>query len=687
MLYSVEERESTMNFITKAPVMLCGGDYNPDQWLDRPDILEADIRMMKKAGMNSVTLGVFAWAAYEPREGEYNFTWLREIMDRLYDQGIYTELATPTGAKPNWLARKYPEVLRVQSNGVRDHQGMRHNHCLTSPIYRQKVEELLNHMIDAVGDHPGLILWHISNELGGECYCPLCQERFRGWLKEKYHTIDALNHAWWTSFWSHHYDSFDEVEPPFDNGEQSLNGLKLDWRRFTTWNMMDYVHSETAILRKRTPNVPITTNLMEYFPGLDYHKLQRELDFVCWDSYPHWGRPDRSTTVTAGMTAFDHALIRGCKPDKPFLLMESTPSLVNWHEYNKLKRPGVNRMSAIQTVACGADGVQYFQWRKGRGGSEQFHGAVVDHDGRDDTRVFNEVTTTNEALAALTPVCGSLPKADAAMIFDWDNRWALDDAWGMQIKQKNLRETCCQLYAQLNHCGVETDVVGVDADLNRYKLVVLPMLFMTKPGFAQKIREYVENGGTVVATYLLGYVDESTLCWLGGFPGDGLREVFGVTASELDTLYPGEGNRAIWVKNSQQSSIKDYCELLQPAEGTEVVAVYGQDFYSGHAAVTHHVFGKGHAYYIGARLDDAGNAAVLRAALADAKVHLRDLPQGVEYHCRESENARYHFYINTTQSTVKVQVESGADLLSGKNVLGSMELKPYDACAIEEKVK
>ena len=166
-----------------------------------------------------------------------------------------------------------------------------------------------------------------------------------------------------------------------------------------------------------------------------------------------------------------------------------------------------------------------------------------------------------EALAALTPVCGSLPKADAAMIFDWDNRWALDDAWGMQIKQKNLRETCCQLYAQLNHCGVETDVVGVDADLNRYKLVVLPMLFMTKPGFAQKIREYVENGGTVVATYLLGYVDESTLCWLGGFPGDGLREVFGVTASELDTLYPGEGNRAIWVKSSQQSSIKDYCEL------------------------------------------------------------------------------------------------------------------------------
>ena len=674
-----------MNFITKAPVMLCGGDYNPDQWLDRPDILEADIRMMKKAGMNSVTLGVFAWAAYEPREGEYNFTWLREIMDRLYDQGIYTELATPTGAKPNWLARKYPEVLRVQSNGVRDHQGMRHNHCLTSPIYRQKVEELLNHLIDAVGDHPGLILWHISNELGGECYCPLCQERFRGWLKEKYHTIDALNHAWWTSFWSHHYDSFDEVEPPFDNGEQSLNGLKLDWRRFTTWNMMDYVHSETAILRKRTPNVPITTNLMEYFPGLDYHKLQRELDFVCWDSYPHWGRPDRSTTVTAGMTAFDHALIRGCKPDKPFLLMESTPSLVNWHEYNKLKRPGVNRMSAIQTVACGADGVQYFQWRKGRGGSEQFHGAVVDHDGRDDTRVFNEVTATNEALAALTPVCGSLPKADAAMIFDWDNRWALDDAQGPRNLGMEYEKTVNEHYRPFWEQGIAVDVIDADVDLTPYQLVIAPMLYMVRDGFAGRAEAFVANGGHLVTTYWTGIVNESDLCYLGGFPGP-LRNLLGIWAEEIDCLNDGEFNLVQGLAGNQCGlqgpyQVRHLCELIH-IESAQALATYRDDFYAGRPAVTVNAFGKGKAWHVASRNDLAFQRdffTALSKELALPRAIATELPPGVVATARTDGDNAFIFLQNYSAQNHTLTLPQGYwDCLTDAAVSAPLTLSAWD---------
>ena len=672
----------TMKTITKAPILFRGGDYNPDQWLDRPDILEKDVELMKKAGMNTATLGVFAWAKYEPQEGEYDFAWLRETMDRLYAAGIYTELATPCGAKPNWMAKKYPEILRVQANGATDHQGMRHNACPSSPIYREKVHTIIEKLVEAVGDHPGLILWHISNELGGDCYCPRCQARFRDWLRDKYKTIDALNHAWWTGFWSHHYNDFDEIEPPFENGEQSLLGLKLDWRRFTTWNMTDYVHSETELLHKLTPNVPITTNLMEYFPGLDYHYLQKELDFVCWDSYPHWGRPDRSITTTFAMTAFDHALIRGCKRDVPFFTMESTPSLVNWHEYNKLKRPGVNRLQGLQTVACGGDGVQYFQWRKGRGGTEQWHGAVVDHDGRDDTRVFKDVTETNAALNALTPVIGSLPRAEAALIFDWDSRWALEDAWGMQIQQKNLRETVCALHEQLGRCGVDADVIGVEESLDRYKIVVLPMLYMVKPGFGEKIRQFVANGGTVIGTYLLGYVNDSTLAWLGGFPGDGLREVFGVTATELDTLYPGERNTAAFPDGSK-AAIQDYCELLETADNTDVLATYGEDFYKGYAVATHHAFGKGHAYYVAARMDADGNAKVFRAAMAQAGCTMQTLPEGVEYHCREDERAVYHFYLNTTETDKTVAVPTGADLLTGKTVSGEVTLGRYGACAVE----
>ena len=382
------------------------------------------------------------------------------------------------------------------------------------------------------------------------------------------------------------------------------------------------------------------------------------------------------------MTAFDHALIRGCKRDVPFFTMESTPSLVNWHEYNKLKRPGVNRLQGLQTVACGGDGVQYFQWRKGRGGTEQWHGAVVDHDGRDDTRVFKDVTETNAALNALTPVIGSLPRAEAALIFDWDSRWALEDAWGMQIQQKNLRETVCALHEQLGRCGVDADVIGVEESLDRYKVVVLPMLYMVKPGFGEKIRQFVANGGTVIGTYLLGYVNDSTLAWLGGFPGDGLREVFGVTATELDTLYPGERNTAAFPDGSK-AAIQDYCELLETTDNTDVLATYGEDFYKGYAVATHHAFGKGHAYYVAARMDADGNAKVFRAAMAQAGCTMQTLPDGVEYHCREDERAVYHFYLNTTETDKTVAVPTGADLLTGKTVSGEVTLGRYGACAVE----
>lgn len=672
------------NHLTQCPAILRGGDYNPDQWLDRPDILEQDVELMKKVGMNSATLGVFAWSAYEPREGEFDFTWLRETMDRLWANGIYTELATPCGAKPNWMARKYPEILRVQRNGVRDHQGMRHNHCISSPVYREKVRIIIEKLVEAVGDHPGLSLWHISNELGGDCYCPLCQEKFRGWLRERYGTIDALNHAWWTGFWSHHYNDFDEIDPPFDNGEQSLTGLLLDWRRFTTWNMTDYVHHEASLLRKLTPNVPITTNMMEYFPGLDYHVLQQELDLVSWDSYPRWGQPSKPTAVEAALTAFDHAFIRGTKPDRPFLLMESTPSLVNWHDYNKLKRPGVNKLQGLQAVACGADGVQYFQWRKGRGGSEQFHGAVIDHDGRTDTRVFREVADLNEALAKLTPVMGTLPRTEAALLFDWDSRWALDDAWGMQRLQKHLRETCVQLHTALGAMGVDADVVGVGADWSKYKLLVLPMLYLTKPGFADKLRAFVEAGGVVVATYLLGYVDQDTLCWLGGFPGDGLREVFGVTATELDTLYPGEKNSILWKSGYPETEMRDYAELLELADDTEVLATYAQDFYAGMPAVTRHKFGEGAAYYIAARMNAEGDANVLRKAVQEAGIATQMLPDGVEYHCRAGESGVFHFYLNMVKHSQSVTVPNGTDLLTGSTVGGKVELPGYGCIVVAE---
>lgn len=580
-----------------------GGDYNPEQWLDRPDILEEDIRLMKQANMNAATLGVFSWSTYEPVEGEYHFEWLQNIMSRLYENGIYTVLATPSGAKPAWLDEAYPEAMRVDDYGVRAHHGVRHNHCMSSPIYREKVSGIIRKLYEAVGDHPGLIMWHVSNEFGGECFCPLCVNRFRQYLKEKFEgNIERLNKAWWTTFWSHTYNCFEQIEPPYSNGEFSIMGLNLEWKRFTTWNMNDYMKSEIAVIKELTPDLPVTTNFMQLYDGLDYRVMAPELDVISWDSYPRFHNDYVSYTRTMARSAFDHAVMRSMKRDKPFMMMESAPGLVNWHPYNKVKRPWVHRAFSLQAIACGSDTVQYFQWRKGRGSYEQYHGAVVDHLGTSDTRIFKEVAALGEELKKLAPVTGSVVSAKVAMLFDWDTMWAIDDMKGMSDETKKYPDTCVDMYQTFTSLGLDMDIISSETPLEGYKVLVAPMLYLLKPGIGKRLRDFVEGGGQLLATYATGYVDDNQLCYLGGFPGDGLADLFGVISEELDTLYPTDTN-AVCFTDGSKAEVKDYAEILRVAEDVTVLGTYAADFYAGTPAVTVNTYGAGKAYYVGARID------------------------------------------------------------------------------------
>ena len=660
--------------------LLHGGDYNPEQWLDRPDILEEDVRLMKMAGVNCVTLGVFSWSAYEPRENEFRFEWLREIMDRLYANGIYTILATPTGARPAWLDAQYPECMRVSRAGVRNHHGVRHNHCLTSPAFRRRAEIVIRRLGEAVGNHPGVILWHISNELGGECCCDLCQNRFRDYLRARYHNnIDELNHAWWTAFWSHTYTSFEQIELPYQNGEGSIMGLNLAWKEFTTWNMADYIRFEREILRDIAPDTPATTNFMRLYQGLDYHALARELDVISWDSYPMYHTDAEPLSQTAAATAFDHAVMRGMRPERPFMLMESTPSLVNWHPFNKLKRPGAHMLASLQAVACGSDTVQYFQWRKGRGSYEQYHGAVMDHLGRDDTRVFREVAQVGEALKKLAPVAGSVVHAQAAVLFDWSNRWAIDNMAGLDQSRKLYEETCRTQHEILASLGVETDVVSPMADLSGYKLVAAPMLYLLHDGEAAHLIDYVRGGGTLVLTYLTGYLDKDTLNYLGGFPGDGLKDVVGLYSEEIDTLYPTERNGAAFA-DGFTAEIRDFCEILK-VQDAEVLATYTGDFYQGTPVVTRRREGLGQVYYVGARLSNEGMAHIYRQCMEGMEVH--PMPEHTEHHRRESDDRRFDFYLNHSTEPVTVPLrQNGRELLTGLDAETTLTLPPYGAAVV-----
>ena len=659
---------------------LHGGDYNPEQWLDRPDILKKDIEYFKKAHINTVSMGMFSWAVLEPEEGKYNFDWLEAVINNLYKEGIYTILSTPSGARPKWMADKYEEVLRMDPDRTRRFFGGRHNHCYTSPVYREKIFNINKKLSERFGKHPAVILWHISNEYGGECHCPLCQEKFREWLKEKYGTIENLNSRWCTTFWSHTYNSFDQIESPSPKGENALHALTLDWKRFVTDRTVDFMKHEISAIRAGGSDLPATANLMYDYDGLDYKKFKDVMDIASWDNYPSWHKKDNYTTAVDG--ALQHDLMRSIKK-APFLLMESCPSATNWKPINKLKKPGMHLAASLQAVAHGSDSVLYFQLRQSQGASEKFHGAVIDHYGGDDTRVFREVADLGEELKKLKDLAGTVVKAPVAVLYDWDSLWATDGMKGLAESTRNYIKTCRKAYRNLSALGVDVDVISSEEDYSGYSVIVAPMLYLLHPHVGERMKQFVEQGGHLIATYVTGYVDENQLNYLGGFPGDGLKDLFGVISEEIDTLYPSDRNRVHFAE-MPEGEVRDYAEVLRVADGTNVLGTYEQDYYKGMAAVTERTCQNGSAMYIAARLDDASMQHLYARTLKKAGVSMYKLPYGVERHTREADGMRYVFYLNDTTGPQIVSGVEGIDLLTGEVIKGILTLEPYGVACVKE---
>lgn len=667
--------------------MLHGGDYNPEQWLDRPDILEKDIEYFKKAHINEVSLGIFSWAVLEPEEGVFCFEWLEKIIDRLYENGISVILATPSGARPKWLSDKYPEVLRVNADRSRNLFGGRHNHCYTSPVYREKVQIINTKLAERFGRHKAVIAWHISNEYGGECHCPLCQAEFRKWLEKKYHTIDNLNKAWATAFWSHLYQDFSQIESPSPRGESAVHGLNLDWKRFVTDRTVDFVRHEIRAIRAAGSDKPTTINMMYDYQGLNYHKFKDVTDFISWDNYPQWHKKEEAlTALDSGM---QHDIMRSIQK-KPFLLMESCPSATNWQPVSKLKKPGMLHAASMQAVAHGSDSVLYFQLRQSRGSSEKFHGAVIDHYGGDDTRVFQEVTRVGADLEKLQEIAGSNTCAKAAVIFDWESRWAMEDAQGPRNQGLFYKEAVEKSYGAFRRQGLDVDVIDMEGELEGYKIVAAPMLYMFRKSFEEKLRRFVEEGGTLILTYWSGIADENDLCYLGGTPY-GLMDVMGLRSMEIDGLYDWEYNTAIPSGNNALGLTKSYkcrnlCDLVKLKEA-EPILEYGQDFYKGMPVLTEHVYGKGKAYYICADMEQEFYNDFYKAVAKEVKMGLlfAEIPEGVEVTTRENEKAQYIFIQNFSRVCREMALPIGEYELFLGNYKG--KLSPLDTIILKKLKK
>ena len=654
--------------------MLYGGDYNPNQW--PKEIWQEDMCIFRKADINSATVNVFSWAKIQPSEDVYDFSELDEIMDMLSAEGYDIVLATSTGSLPAWMVKRYPEVARTDYEGRHHKFGQRHNACPNSPVFQKYARRIALKLAERYGDNPHLSVWHISNEYGGECYCENCEKAFRRWVRKKYGTIEALNKAWNLEFWGHTIYDWDEIVLPnalsegIGTEKSAFAGISIDYRRFMSDSMLENFKMERDAIRSVDQETPITTNLMGTYKGLDYFKWAKEMDIVSWDNYPAYDTP-------WSLTAMRHDLMRGLK-QQPFMLMEQTPSQQNWQRYNSLKRPGQMRAQSWQTVAHGADTIQFFQLRRSVGACEKFHGAVIEHSGTENTRVFREVAELGHELHALgDTLIGAENPAQVGIIFDWDNYWALEYAVGPSADLR-YEEQILQYYTYFYNHNIPVDMIPTDADFSKYKAVIAPVLYMMKDGMQEALETYVNNGGILLTGFMSGLVDQSDNVHLGGYPGP-LRKLAGIWAEEIDALAPEQSN-VLRFTDGTESRCSLLCDIIH-LEGAESLAVYGEDFYADTPAVTHNVVGSGAVYYVGTKPDADGLDVILDKLAAEANVQpLIEEKTPLEVVCREKDGKRYWFLLNLTgkPQTPPKSFAGREDILTGRKADPAVALNPWD---------
>lgn len=661
-----------------------GGDYYPEQWPE--EVWAEDTRLMKEAGVTLVTAGVFAWARVEPRPGEWDFGWFDRVMDNLAEAGLRVCLATMTASPPPWLSRLHPEILPETDDGRRKWPGSRQHYCPSSPVYREYATRLVEQVAARYAQHPALEVWHVGNEYGchtRQCFCDVSAADFRRWLAGRYGTVEALNDAWSTAFWSQRYDSFEEVLPPrlaptFANPSQ-----QLDYLRFSDDALRQCYLAELAVLRRLSPDVRVTTNLMPHHKPVDAFAWARHQDVMSLDFYQDPYDPD--THLSA---AYNFDLMRSARGGQPWMLMEQAPSAVNWRPRNGPKPPGAMRLWSWQAVAQGADAVMYFQWRQSLGGAEKFHSAMLPHGGTD-TRTFREVSELGRELASVPQIAGTRSRADAALLTDWNSWWALelDSHPSTALDQSQINRAH---HRALFDAGVACDIVPPASDLSGYGLVAVPNLYLLREDDARRLARYVEDGGHLLVSFFSGIVDERDRVHEGGYPAP-LRRLLGLRIEEFWPLdegvrVPVQGVPPAGPVLEQGTEGDLWSEAVEP-EGAEPVAVFGAGELAGRPAVTRHSYGRGTAWYVGTRLGRTAMRRLtdhVRRAAGVAPV-LPGLPDGVQATVREDEEHSFLFLLHHGEEPAVVELpEPMRDRLApDSGPVGSVTLPPRGVAVME----